>query len=85
MKRSKAPGMILCIAAAAGEESGARLRRYRKELRSLASMPRMVLCIDLSEGEGEALTLARAFAPLPGMRGNVAYWNPQRKLAPVER
>jgi hypothetical protein len=85
MKRSKAPRLILCVASAAGEDSGARLRRYRRELRALESLPQMVLCIDLSQGEGEALTLARAFAPLQGMRGRVAYWNPQRKLAPVER
>ncbi|MHC4222788.1 MAG: hypothetical protein ACYSUN_02265 [Planctomycetota bacterium] len=84
-RRAKAPGLMLCVAAAAGEDSGARLRRYRKELRALKSLPQIVLCIDLSDGEGEALTLARAFAPLPGMRDKVAYWNPQRKPAAVER
>jgi hypothetical protein len=52
---------------------------YVGELHPVESFLRAALVIDLSNGEGDALPLARAIARTKHFRGLVGYWDPQER------
>jgi len=83
----QSPGLILCVATGflPGPRTAKNRQRIRKRvadgyarlLKGMAVTPRAVLVVDLSDGNGDALAIARAFAARAGYAGLVACWNPQ--------